>query len=827
MSDDLTLSQNWNMNRKRFAKFLPIAVLFLLTIAFFYPVIFEGKTFYAFDALFNYLPWSSSLSNFRANNPLITDPINAWYPFNHFFKDCIEHNQLPFWNDSNFCGIPFAATGISIPTNPVVFFSYVIFSLSTAHDVILWLHLLGAGIFMLLYMKKIGLHCWPALIAAISWMFNGYVMVWFEFEHIPILAFSLPASLYFAELWLKTRKKIHSLYFTLAVGASICTGYAHIIIYQFMFIALYLMYRYWQLRRNDQNFVSIGKHELYSMVMVVLLAGCISANFLTSHLSLLDDPQRREIPFEKLYRQTGDLPDKYLTTLIFPDFFGSPANAICFTPGTQSYNNYNELCIYTGIPVLFFVLACIPCIKRKHVGFFLLAAIISITMAMGSLLYYPLWKFVPGLNFSTPTRILYIFGFSMSALAGIGAEILITGRNKRRWLVCALWTLLLSIGIIICYFVQTEEGVMWAAGSHQWAKHWDKFYPALKDHFNISSEIIFKPMLLMFASFSVLCVVLFSRNKRLKTIALTAVMLILSFDLIFFGLAYNTASPKNLEYPQTDAIRFLKKDKSEYRIITYGKFMNNSFAPFNIADIGGYASFYPKRYGEFLHLSQHGSAVTPPDQFSRWIRFKKFGSPLLDIINTKYVLLPPSATVETPKLRLVYNKEIKIYKNRDAFPRFFVVPEYQLCTTRKQAYEAIADCTISDFKKKVVLESAPPKGFHQNNNVEHKGAGWEVNTISYAPSRIVLETNSNQKAFMVVSNSYHPGWKAYVDGEEVKVLRANYIMFAIPIQPGTHKVELIFRSKVMMASIFITWLGWGITASLIGLFVFGKRKAGR
>ena len=817
-------------NRKWLTKISPIVFLFLLTIVFFYPVIFEGKTFYAFDTLFQYLPWSSSVSNFRPHNPLITDPVNAFYPFHHFFKSCIEQKQLALWNDSNFCGVPFAATGISAPTNPIVFFFYIIFSLSTAHDVVLWFHLLGAGLFMFLYVKEIGLHDCPALIAAVSWMFNGYVMVWFEFEHIPILAFSLPASLYFAELWFRTREKLHSLYFTLAIGISICTGYAHGLMYEFIFIGSYLLYRYWQVKRDSKDVRKIGAQEVYSIGIAILLVGLISSNFFTSHLSLLVDKQRKGIPFGQLYQQTGQVPAKYLTTLLFPDFFGNPARQMCFTPrseGAQPYNNYNELCIYSGILSLFLALACIPYFRKKYVRFFLLTAIVTIAMAMGSVLYYPLWKFVPGLNLSTPSRILFIFGFSMSALAAMGAEVVINADNKKKWFVFTLWTLLLSLGIMICFFVQTEEGARWAAGSHPWAKDWGRFYRALRVHFDISSEVIFKPMLLVFASFCVLCVAFFNRNKRFKVIALTAGVLILSYDLISFGLVYNTASPKEMEYPQTDAIRFLRKDKSEYRIITYGKFMHNSFAPFNIADVGGYASLYPRRYGEFLHLSTHDVTVPFPDQFSRWIRFTKFGSPLLDLINTKYVLLPPSSSVQMPKLKLVYDKEIDIYENKDAFPRLFIVPRYQVCNTGKKAYKTIGAYSLSDFRNKVVLESAPPKDFNQNNDGMCDEIESKINVMSYESSKIVAQVYTSQKGFMVISNSYHPGWKANVDGQEAMVLRANYIMSAIPIQAGNHEVELLFRPKVMIGGILVTALGWFILVGLIGVCVFERRKSDR
>jgi hypothetical protein len=280
-----------------------------------------------------------------------------------------------------------------------------------------------------------------------------------------------------------------------------------------------------------------------------------------------------------------------------------------------------------------------------------------------------------------------------------------------------------------------------------------------------------------------------------------------------------------MEYPETDAIRFLKKDKSDYRIITYGNFMNNSFAPFDIADVGGYSSLYPRRYGEFLHLSQYGLGVPIPDEFSRWTRFKTFGSPLLDLINTKYILLPPfAASVRNPELELVYEGEIKIYKNKDAFPRVFFVPRYQFCGTRKQAYEAVGACSSSDFRNRVILESMPPTEFRDNNKAMRQKATSKIQIISYKGDRIELDVYTDQKGFLVISDNYHPGWRARVDGQETTVLRGNYIMRAIPIRDGKHKVELTFRPKVLIAGMVITAAGWVVLFALIGISHLRKRK---
>lgn len=809
------------LHSKWFYKAVAICFLFLLTLIFFYPVLFQGRTFYAFDILRAYYPWSSFSPGF-VNNPLIGDPVNLSFPFSQFVKNWVNQGSFPLWIGLTFCGLPISAGGISLYSNPVVFFSYMLFPTLTAHDFVLWFHLLGIGLFMLLYLREMELDIYPALMGAVAWMFNGSAMVWFEWESIAILAFSLPATLYFVERWLKTRSIRHCLFFTLAVVYAVSSGFPHILIYQLLFVSSYTLYRY-MFRGKESGGSGRTIQALLHLGLSIVLGLLGSALFLFSHLASLGDLQRPQIPFWELFQRTGQLPGKYLLTLLFPDFFGSPVLPMCFTPGRLPYNNYNELCIYAGIPTLFLAVACIPYIRRRNVGFFFLTAILALTMAMGSILYYPLAEFIPGLNLSTPTRIVYIFGFSISVLAGLGAQILAGIENRRkRWQVFTLWSLLFGIGVGASVFVQTEGGIEWAA-SLSGSMIRDRVYAIYKPHFDILSAVITGPLLLMTVSFYVLSAVLFLKTRRLKDRFILFGLVILAFDLMSFAFSYNTVVPKNLAYPVTDAIAFLKKDPSSFRIITYDRFLHNGFSPFGIEDVGGYAPFYPKRYGDYLHLTQHGPDGPLPDYHSRWVMFHTFGSPLLDLVNVKYVLVPKHVVVETAKLELVFEGEIKIYRNKAVFPRVFFVRDYEVYPEEKEVYRATGRFRAEDFRKKVIVEKPPPADFIRDVSEITEMSPQEIRIRAYTPNRIELEVSTASKGFLVIGDNYHPGWRAEVGGKETEILRANYIMRALPLKSGSHRITLTFTPKALIGGVLLTALGWTALLVLI-LFSFWKSK---
>lgn len=800
----------------------PIFIILCLSTIFFYPALFQDKTFYPFDTLFDYLPWTNEAVQHRAHNTLITDSVNVFYRSFNFLKKCLDQRILPFWDPNIFCGLKTSPTG-----HPLAFVSYLCLPQLTAHDFLLWLHLTFAGIFMFFYLREVGLKKYPAIIGTVAWMFNGYVMVWFEFENVIIMAPTLPAALLFLERWLKDRKAVHFLLLTCAVSLAITNGSAQLNIYQLFFLGIYGLYKCIILRNNDL-LRPFSKQDVITVFAAILLTTSISSLFLFKHLSFLEDPQRGEFSFRELFENTGRLPAKYMTTLIFPDFFGTPAGERnTFTPndnGALIYNNYNELCIYSGILPVFLLFACIPYLgKKENVSLYFLTALTTLSLAGGSLLYYPFAKFIPGLNMSTASRVLYIFGFSMAVLAAFGAEILIeTGGNTKKKTILILWSLLLIAIILIVLYVQTETGIKWAADSFHWDNP-EQVLRIMKKHFSVFSPIIIKPLCIVFLSIFIITLTLLVKNIKLKNVFLSISIIILSYDLISFGVFYNTASPKHLEFPETGAIRFLKKDKSAYRIATHGNFMHNSFSPFNIQDIGGYHSFYPKRYGEYLHLAQNAPDTPFPDTFSRWTNFTDFTSPLLDIINTKYILVSPEVSIVSMAMKLVYNDEIKIYENKNAFPRAFFVPSYELCQKKECVYRHLSGFSLEDFQQKVILESDPPNNFHQSIDIEASSPS-KINITSYKPDYVEIAIKTNCRGFLVLSDNFHPDWEARVDGEKVQILRANYIMRAIPVKQGFHQVVFKFRPKLLILGGFITLFGWIVLAFLIVNFWWRENK---
>jgi len=806
---------------------LPIILIFLLTLVFFYPVIFQNKTFFAFDTLSAYLPWSETTPVDKPNNLLITDPVNLNYPFYRYFKRAVNQFTFPLWFSTSFSGIPVSAGSVSTLSYPVLFAAHLVFPVSIAHDFTIWLHLLGAGIFLFLYLRVIHLQTISALFGAVAWMFNGYVMVWFEFEIIIILALSLPAILYFFERWLQDKKLLDCLCIAGAVGCSIGSGFPHIIIFQSLLIMAYMIFRYTQLYLRDKAFRLFSTSDFKQICLTSVLIALISSAFFISHLSQLNDSQREAFSFNELYKKTGELHTRQLATLIYPDLFGNPTRHISFIPkagGLQPYNNHNEMCIYAGIMTLFLVVACIPySLNKPFIFFFMTSALLSLTMAMGSILYLPLWKLIPGLNLSVPARILYIFGFSMSVLAAMGADILLSDERKKRSFIFIYFLILAATAIYISLIVPVDSLAAWLIKG----THYNQAQTVVTNYLKRFPDVLLRPLLVCFASFILLSITLFTKKSRLKTAMLLVGLGLLSFDLMTYGFNYNTVSARSSAFPTTESIAFLKNHAKNSRIATYGNFMHNTLVPFNISEIGGYSPFYPQRYGEYLHLSQNGPNAQAPENFSRWTVLNSFGSPLIDLINTKYLLVPNNASLVHKQLELAFDGEIKIYKNKGAFPRVFFVNSFQHAKDRQEAYHRLKSYSGTDFRNKVILESFPPKEFmdlsHNNGDTSNSK---KVNIVTRGPNSLTIEVKTDSKGFVVISEGYHQAWEARIGDEPSEVLRANYIMRAIPVNKGHHQISLTFSPKQIIAGLIATATGWILLLILITIQTL-KNRAGR
>ncbi|MCL4395063.1 MAG: polysaccharide biosynthesis C-terminal domain-containing protein [Chloroflexi bacterium] len=208
---------------------------------------------------------------------------------------------------------------------------------------------------------------------------------------------------------------------------------------------------------------------------------------------------------------------------------------------------------------------------------------------------------------------------------------------------------------------------------------------------------------------------------------------------------------------------------------------------YGIDDIRGYDSIIPKTYADLMGL------LAPQDELldNRIAPFygpDPLSSPILNLLNVKYVLT--KRPVPNAGYTLVYDGEIKIYRNDRVLPRAFMVPEARVVADRAAQLEQMKSL---DPAKQVLLDEVPPAEAGVVDATRSAGGPNctldPVTIDQYDESQVVVKSVQACSGWLVLSDSYFPGWIAQIDGQDVPLLRGDYNFRTVLVPAGEHTIR--------------------------------------
>jgi hypothetical protein len=260
------------------------------------------------------------------------------------------------------------------------------------------------------------------------------------------------------------------------------------------------------------------------------------------------------------------------------------------------------------------------------------------------------------------------------------------------------------------------------------------------------------------------------QDKLSKNLAIGIVIAACLFDYIGVGKrfinndSFAEQSEKQERFAKSPVDEAILKDKSlDYRVLnTSVNIFNDASTSYYHKSVGGYHAAKLRRYQELIE-----------NQIS------KYNTAVLDMLNTKYVIQKGPNGQPAPT------------QNPGACGNAWFVNKVQLV---KNADEEIKALDKFDPLETAFVDEKFSKDL--TGYTGGKDTASKITLKSYEPNDLKYEYTAPKQQVAVFSEIYYqPGWVATVDGNETPIFRANYVLRAMLLPAGSHKVEMKFRPK--------------------------------
>lgn len=760
-----------------------LGLVFLL----FAPFFLRGEVFVPGDIIYFLYPWKTLDHTEPVHNlELIDVVLGAFYPFDTQINANLKQGELPLWNPQIFSGHPLIANGQSGLLYLPRLLAHKLLSPGAARTIVALVHMLAAGLLMTGWLRSKGLAWMAASMGGLCWLLNGYVIGWMEFEHMPIMATYLPLMLLCVDRALLTGAWKWWSLLVISGAMSLLGGHLHINLYVGLLVALYVLFQ-------------VVRGKLWADGFRLLLAAvgvlAVAAPALLPFLELAGRSQRAPMDLSAVSSSLWE----HLPTLICPDIWGSPATNFMFNR-CQANLIFPEFACYFGATGLLLALVALFCQKCAAVekseirfwGVIMLGALIAASafppFGLIASVITPLSKLIPG-------RALVMFCFAGSVLAAMGAQMLLEAEEKARRLLLGLgmalslcWGLVVA-AVVTLVWTRPAQATAWILGDTP-----ERLKLPARGEGDFAAQVLsaasnnylwnpqFYLPVLTGAVIVGLCIALGRKRLSAKAVGGT-LLLVAATELLLFATRYNPhVAPERL-FVETPGIKFLTEQTGLFRVQPRHAAFYNSLMPYDLQLFAGYESMIPARFFKMLRATQPNGRVN-----MRTAALQDLNSPILDAFNVRYAILPPMEELKGERWSKVYDGELKIYENKTALERAYVVGVVRVAREQEQVWAYLASPQF-DPHNEAVVEQLPPF------RPEPQARESKVEVLRYSPDHVSLKVSMTAPGLLVLADSYYPGWECTVDAEPAEIMAVNGAARGVYLPQGEFQVDFRFNPR--------------------------------
>ncbi len=290
----------------------------------------------------------------------------------------------------------------------------------------------------------------------------------------------------------------------------------------------------------------------------------------------------------------------------------------------------------------------------------------------------------------------------------------------------------------------------------------------------------------------------FARRGRLAAPVATGLVLALLLLELWpvsarvMGPTVGDLAQRSMDVGRDDVVDFLEKAGAPgtFRVFAADEFQSNRYAGFGIATLGGYHAAKPRLFQDFLDRR----LVYNYDW--QWL------------LNVRYIVMRYPMQTLPPFLREVYRGTDVVYEDVAAMPRATLVGAYRVVKPAAAVFESVS--VEPDMDKVTFLEEDPHLKL---GPVE----GGRVRLVSYRLNDVTLDVDTPGPALLRLADLWYPDWTARVDGAPVPILKADYLLRAVPVPAGRHRVVFRFESGAVRTGMLVSLLSLAVVLAGLAL----------
>jgi len=683
---------------------------------------------------------------------------------------------------------------------------------------LLFLYLIGFYIFMLC----VGSSPWMGMLGAIAFALASYNIIIIDAGHVSkcLVIATMPAVLGGVILTYRKHYVMGIIVTLLSLGLNVYWYHQQISYYLLiMILALVIAYFIVAIKEKTLKDFFIASFILLGVAVLAILP---AADKLAPTLDYTKETMRggavlhgaadseagksglnRDYAFQWSYGKAETM------TLLIPNFYGGSSN-YPLGEKSETYNTIKKYAgasqakqfaksvptywgdqpftsgpVYAGAIICFLFILGLMVVPQKERWWLLVAAIIGIVLSWGR--NFPVvnnWLFdhLPLYNkFRTPSMALVMTTTAMAIMGMLALKEVIDRKVSLKQIGIAGG---ITAGLCLIYAIFPSLAGSFRGSVDAQMPDW-LVNAIIADRQHMLTADAWRSIAFIVLAF--VAIVAYVKTEKFKSSILIAIIGVLTLidlwavDKHFLNDDHFIPKKQQVWTPSEADKQILADTDPDYRVLNLASnTFNESKTSYYHKSIGGYSPAKLRRYQDIIDYYFSG----------------RLNMNVLNMLNTRYVITQQGVQV-----------------NPTAFGNAWFVKNVSWVNTPNEEIEAIG---TADLHAEAFMDTC------WRSKVKGEIAMTQPASIkltNYAnPGNLFYESESAENGLAVFSEVYYKTWRAFIDGEEVPVLRANYILRAIEIPAGKHQIEFRCKDELLVKSQWVS-IASSIVVVLVVLIV--------